>query len=45
LSKPPACIELNRWLPLVKWLLAILHHIVLFSGHRGAVAVSAKAQR
>jgi hypothetical protein len=22
--------HLNRWLPLVKWLLAITHHVVLF---------------
>jgi hypothetical protein len=26
----PAAQELNRWLPLVKWLLAIPHYIVLF---------------
>jgi hypothetical protein len=28
---PDAARELNRWLTLVKWLLAILHCIVLFS--------------
>jgi hypothetical protein len=29
LSYPDAKLELNRWLPLVKWLLAIPHYIVL----------------
>jgi len=34
---PDASNELNRWLPLVKWLLAIPHYIVLFFLYVGAV--------
>ncbi len=31
--------ELNRWLPLVKWLLAFPHYVVLFFVDLGAIAV------
>jgi hypothetical protein len=31
--------ELNRWLPLVKWLLAIPHYVVLFFLYIGVVVV------
>ena len=36
---PDAPQELNRWLPLVKWLLAIPHYIVLFFLYIGAIVV------
>jgi hypothetical protein len=36
---PDAKQELNRWLPLVKWLLAIPHYIVLFFLYIGAFFV------
>ena len=34
---PDARLELNRWMPLVKWLLAIPHYVVLFVLSVGAV--------
>jgi Domain of unknown function (DUF4389) len=34
---PDAVQDLNRWLPLVKWLLAVPHYIVLFFLYIGAV--------
>jgi len=36
---PDAQQELNRWLPLVKWLLAIPHYIVLFFLYLAAIVV------
>jgi len=38
LPRVNAAADLNRWLPLVKWLLAIPHYIVLFFLSIGAVA-------
>jgi uncharacterized membrane protein HdeD (DUF308 family) len=37
---PDARSELNRWLPLVKWLLALPHYIVLFFLYVGAVVAA-----
>ncbi|RIQ37347.1 DUF4389 domain-containing protein [Jiangella rhizosphaerae] len=34
---PDVPTELNRWLPLVKWLLAVPHYVVLFFLHLGAI--------
>jgi Domain of unknown function (DUF4389) len=36
---PDARAELNRWLPLVKWLLAIPHYVVLFFLYVGVLLV------
>ena len=36
---PDAAREFNRWLPLIKWLLAIPHYIVLFFLHIAVVVV------
>jgi hypothetical protein len=40
---PDARIDLNRWLPLVKWFLAIPHYIVLFFLEIAAVLVAIAA--
>jgi hypothetical protein len=36
---PDARVELNRWLPLVKWFLAIPHYILLFFLYLGVIVV------
>ncbi len=36
---PDARVELNRWLPLVKWFLAIPHYVALIFLYLGAIAV------
>jgi hypothetical protein len=40
---PDARVELNRWLPIVKWLLAIPHYIVLFFLYIGVFFVAIAA--
>ena len=40
---PDVPLDLNRWLPLVKWLLAIPHYVVLFFLYIGAVFMAIAA--